>query len=191
VHRAVIAGETQTGVTIMRIVKALDAGPMLDKATRAIGPNETSAEVERDLARMGADLLVRVVDRLAAGPINEIPQDDAAATYAPRLTREDGAIDWRRPAVDVHNLIRGLHPWPHASAFLKGRRYILRRSEVVASAQMPAAPGTVLSSEGDRLIVATGSGSLRIVEIQPEGKRSLTSREFLAGHRIESGAAFS
>ena len=98
----------------MRVVKALDAGPMLATARRPIGPDDTSDEVERDLARIGAPLLVSIVDALAVGTAAEMPQDEAAATYAHRLTREDGIIDWTRPAADIHNLIRGLQPWPHA-----------------------------------------------------------------------------
>src|SRR5262249_23102516 len=131
VHRAVIAGEERTGVTIMRVVKELDAGPTLAAATRPIGPDETSETVERDLARLGATLLARVVDALANDAVPETPQDHAAATYAPRLTKADGAIDWTAPARAIHNRIRGLHPWPHAFTFHRGSRYILLRSGVV------------------------------------------------------------
>jgi len=114
VHRAVIAGETETGVTIMRVVKALDAGPMLAVTRRPIGPDETSEDVERDLALLGARLLVDTIDRLAQGRVDETPQDDAAATYAPRLTRADGVIDWTWPAERVHNVIRGLYQFYQA-----------------------------------------------------------------------------
>src|SRR5205814_7479295 len=113
-------GEIETGITIMRVVKALDAGAMLAVRRRAIDPDETSEAVERDLAELGADLLVTTLDRLAYGPIPEEPQDEAHATYAPRLTKEDGVVDWSRSAVDIHNLIRGLHPWPHAFTFWRG-----------------------------------------------------------------------
>src|SRR5205807_3432328 len=106
VHRAVINGDTETGVTIMRMVKALDAGPMLAVARRPIGPEETSEDVERDLAVTGAGLLVSTISGLADGRGREIPQDDAAATYAPRLTKDDGRIDWTWPAERIHNLIR-------------------------------------------------------------------------------------
>ena len=101
VHRAVMTGDTETGVTIMRVVKALDAGPMMARVTRPIGPEESSDVVERDLASMGAELLVRVVDDLAAGRVAEMPQDDADATYAPRLTKEEGLIDFSQPALDA------------------------------------------------------------------------------------------
>jgi methionyl-tRNA formyltransferase len=189
VHRAIVAGEVSTGVTIMRVVKALDAGPMLAKDHRAIGQDETSEEVERDLARLGSRLLVAVVDQIARGLTQERAQDDAAATYAHRLTKEDGAIDWSWPAVRVHNLIRGLHPWPHAFSVLDGKRFILRRSSVEPGGTT-GQPGTILEAEGDRLIIATGDGHLRVVEIQAEGKRPMSAREFLAGHRLTAGDRF-
>ena len=139
VHRAVIAGELSTGVTIMRVVKALDAGATIVKEHRPIGPDETSDEVERALARIGARLLVAVVDQLARNNAAEWPQNDADATYAHRLTKDDGVIDWNWPAARVHNLIRGLHPWPHAFSFLHGKRFILRRSTVETPG--PEGPG--------------------------------------------------
>ena len=195
VHRAVIAGETGTGVTIMRVVKALDAGGTIVKEHRPIGPDETSAEVERDLARIGARLLVAVVDLIARNNAVEWPQNDTEATYAHRLTKEDGVVDWSWPAAQVHNLIRGLHPWPHAFSFIQGKRVILRRSAVDAAepATSPAPhspPGTILEADGDRLIVAAGDGPIRIIEIQAEGKRPMTARDFLAGHRLAAGDRF-
>jgi methionyl-tRNA formyltransferase len=187
VHRAVIAGEQLTGVTIMRIVKALDAGPVLAATERAIGADETSVDVERDLARLGAGLLVTTLNRLSSGPVHETPQDESRATYASRLTKEDGAVDWSTPADAVHNLIRGLHPWPHAFTFLQGRRYILLRSAVASGT---GRPGEVVEATADRLIVATGAGAVRLLEIQPEGKRPMNAREFLAGHRLGTGDIF-
>jgi methionyl-tRNA formyltransferase len=189
VHRAIIAGERETGVTIMRVVKALDAGPMLAVARRAIDPDETSVEVERDLARLGAALLVSTVDQLAVGEGQETPQDESAATHAPRLTKEDGPIDWSRPAEAVHNLIRGLHPWPHAHTFYQGRRLILLRS-YAASDRTDAASGTVVTARGDDLLVAAGQGVLHIRELQAEGKRPMSPRDFLAGHRVAAGDRF-
>ena len=189
VHRAIVSGERETGVTIMGVVMALDAGPMLAAVRRPIGPDETSAEVEHDLARLGAPLLVRTVDALAIGPVTGTPQDDAAATYAHRLTREDGLIDWVQPAVRVHNLVRGLHPWPHAYAFVGGRRVIILRSTPVPESS-EGSPGTIVAAAGDDLLVATGDGTLRILEIQAEGKRPMAVREFLAGHRLTPGQRF-
>jgi methionyl-tRNA formyltransferase len=186
VHRAVIAGEPETGVTSMRVVRALDAGPMLATAVRPIGEDETSEAVERGLAAAGASLLVATLNRLAEGPLSEVPQDDAGASYAHRLTKEDGLVDWTRSARDVHNLIRGLHPWPHAFTYSDGARIILLASQVVDGG--PGAPGTVLEAQGDRLRIATGVGQIDILELQAEGKRPMRPREFLAGRPLRAGS---
>jgi methionyl-tRNA formyltransferase len=189
VHRAVIAGERETGVTIMRVVQALDAGPVLANVHRLIGPEETSEDVERDLARLGAALLVDTLDGLAAGHLRDQPQDDSQATYAHKLRKDEGLIDWRWTADRLHNMIRGLHPWPHAFTFLGSRRFIVRRSRW-SGEPSPEAPGTVVDAAGDRLAVATGSGVLEITEIQSEGKRPMPAREFLAGHPLSRGERF-
>jgi methionyl-tRNA formyltransferase len=189
VHRAIIAGDAVTGITIMRVVKALDAGPMMAEVRRAIGPNETSEEVERDLSRLGAELLVPTLNAIAEGSARETPQDDSASTYAARLTKEDGIIHWNWPAQRIHDLIRGLHPWPHAYTFVDGSRLILLRS-LPAHEQASGAPGTVAVASGDRLLIATGSGALDILQLQAEGKRPVTTREFLAGHRLQPGTRF-
>jgi methionyl-tRNA formyltransferase len=186
VHRAVMAGEPETGVTIMRVVKALDAGPMLATVRRRIGDEETSEEVEGDLARLGASLLVETVDRLAAGAIHEEPQVDGAATYAPRLTKEDSPIDWTRPARELHDQVRGLHPWPHAHTFVDGKRLIVLRTAVGPDISH-ALPGMVVAARGDQLEIASGVGVLRILHLQMEGRRAMTPREFLAGHPLAMG----
>jgi len=189
IARAIVAGERETGVTIMRVVQALDAGPMLAESRRPIGPDETSDEVERDLAGIGASLLVSTMDRLARGAVDEIAQDDTQSTYAPRLTKEDGLIDWSKPAVDLHNLVRGLHPWPHAFTFLATQRLIIHRTSQ-RSEQSAAAPGEVIEATADRLRVATGAGVLDLLELQAEGKRPMAARDFLTGHPIRPGDRF-
>ena len=187
VHRAVIAGETETGVTIMRVVKDLDAGPMMAVARWPIGPDETSVEVERALAELGAPLLVRVVDELAAGSATETPQDHVRATFAPKIAKEDGAVDWTLPAAAIHNRVRGLHPWPLVSAWIDSARYLIHRT-ALAEGGSAEVGGTILQAAGDRLIVAGGDRRiLRILEIQPEGRRVMSVREFLAGHRLRAG----
>lgn len=189
VHRAVINGDADTGVTIMRVVTRLDAGPMFGAVTRAIGPDETSDAVERDLAETGAALLVTVADQLAAGTAHEEPQDDAAATYASRLTKDEGLIDWSQPAMAIHNRVRGLYPWPHAYTYIDGVRLILLRTRVQPSTG-PAAPGTIVEAGREGLRVAAGDGILEIEDLQPEGKRPMHAREYLAGRPIRPGARF-
>jgi methionyl-tRNA formyltransferase len=191
VHRAVIAGETETGITIMRVVQELDAGPMLATARRPVGPDETSADVERDLAVLGAALAVEVVNRLAAGHAVEIPQDDALATYAPKIQKSESSIDWTLPAPAIHNLVRGLQPWPLVSASIGGVRCLIHRT-TLTDTPATAPPGTIDRAAGDFLGVAAGDGRvLRIVSIQPEGRRAMSAREFLAGHPVASGTPLS
>lgn len=192
VQRAIIAGETETGVTIMRLVREMDAGPTFARRTRPIAPDETSDVVEADLSRLGADLLLEVIDALEAGTAAEHAQDHEAATLAPRLSREEGGIDWRAPATAIHNLVRGLHPWPHAAASFDGSRYLIHRTAVAASSGPDAPePGMLVEASGDRLLVATGhGGALAILEIQPEGRRRLGARAFLAGRRWSPGQRF-
>ncbi|MCE2514976.1 MAG: methionyl-tRNA formyltransferase [Acidobacteria bacterium] len=201
IQRAILAGETRTGVTIIRLVREMDAGPMLARRPLAIGPDATSSAVEQGLAELGADLLLEAVAEIEAGTATETPQDHAAATFAPRLTRDDGRIDWSRPARALHNQVRGLHPWPHAFTYLDGARYLILRSRipeagagdgagVVAGAADPA-PGRLVEASGDRLVAAAGGGSvLAITEIQPEGRRPLPARAFLAGRRWTPGLRF-
>jgi len=190
VHRAVIAGERETGVTIMRVARALDAGAMLASVRRPIDSDETSEAIERDLSELGASLLVEVVDRLAAGPVHEEPQDEALATYAARLTKAEGLIDWTLPSVIIHNRVRGLHPWPHAYTYLDGQRIIVRATRVLDTST-DAVPGTVVSGSHDEIDVATGAGGrLAVLEVQPEGRRAMPVRDFLAGRAIEPGARF-
>jgi methionyl-tRNA formyltransferase len=192
IHRAVMAGETVTGVTIMRVVKALDAGPMLDAVSRSIGPDETSSDVERALAAIGAEALVKAVDALSAGTAREAPQEEAAATYAHRLGKADGIVDWSQPAKTIHNQIRGLHPWPHAYSDLEGERVILLRSHVETEHNLGrnVEAGQIVEAAGDVLGVQTGKGVLRILELQRPGRRPMSSRDFLAGWPLSDGVRF-
>jgi methionyl-tRNA formyltransferase len=188
IHRAIIDGAPETGVTIMRVVRALDAGAMFAHLTRRIGPDETTDMVERDLAELGATLLLDVVERIAAGTATEQPQEEARASYARRITREEGLTDWTLPAPAVHNRVRGLYPWPHAYTYLDGDRLILLKSSVEAGSTT-AAPGTVLAASSDGVRIAAGLGSiLTVTELQAEGKRAMSAREYLAGRPVAVGA---
>jgi len=191
VHRAVINGERETGVTIMRVVKELDAGAMFAKVTRPIGPDETSDVVERDLAELGARLLITIVDQIAAGAAREEEQDASKATYADKLTKEEGLIDWSRPSAVIHNQVRGLYPWPHAYTFVDRQRLIMLKTRMALREGTPhTAPGTINRIEREAIDVATGDGELTIIEVQPEGKRPMPVRDFLAGHRLATGDRF-
>lgn len=192
IHHAVMAGDLVTGVTIMRVVKELDSGPILARVEVPIGPDDTAVHVEREIARQGAGLLLEIVDRLAAGPVTETPQDHALATYAPKLTKADGVISWSKTADHIHNQIRGLTPWPHAYTFVDDTRYILHRSHVGALPPETASPGTIVTASAhEGLLVACGEGTvLEIQALQLEGKRVMSAKEFLATQLLKAGARF-
>ena len=194
IHRAVMAGDAETGVSIMRVVQALDAGGVFAQARRPIGSDETSEDVERDLAELGARLILPVIDALGAGTAVEAPQDEALVTHAPRLTRDDGVIAWGAPAHAIHNRVRGLHPWPHAVTTLHGARVIVLRSSLAPASSPPAAeaqPGEVLAIDRSGVIVQAGDGRpVALLQLQAEGRRALGGRDFAAGARIRPGARF-
>ena len=175
-------------MTIMRVVKALDAGAMLATVTVPVGPEDRTDQIEATLAERGARLLVETLDRLAVGSIPEVGQDEALVSYAPRLTKDEGLVDWSRSARAIHDQIRGLHPWPHAFTFGPRGRLILHRSRVAAGHAGGAPPGTILLGiTPEAVSVATGDGVVELLELQAEGGKVLAARDFLAGHPLAAG----
>ena len=174
----------------MQVVKRLDAGDMLARSFREIGENETSDVVERALAEDGARLLLDVLDRIEAGHLQAEPQEESSATYAARLTKHEGLIDWSLPASVIHNRVRGLYPWPHAYSYLGGARVIVLKTQVRPKADKTSEPGMIVSVTADAIDVATGAGVLAIHELQPEGRRPMQAREFLAGRDVHVGSRF-
>ena len=174
IQRAVIDGERETGVTIMRVVKALDAGDMLANVQRRIGPDETS-DARRARSRRARRHAPRdVVDRLAHGPVREEPQDERARHLRGRLTKAEGRIDWTLPATAIHNRVRGLYPWPHAYTYLDGERLIVLRTSAVEPEADGCRPG---NDRRQRRPTASASPpvtavSVIIREVQPEGRRA-------------------
>lgn len=188
IHRAILAGDTETGVTIMRVVHELDAGPTMAALREPIGSSQTTGEVERILATRGAQLLVDVVERMAEGPVSEEPQPATGVTYADRITKADAPIFWWRPAGQIHNQVRALNPWPLAFTTLDGARLLVVATDARSEAAPAGAlPGTVLAAHGDRFVVAAGHGTVQLLSVKPEGKRAMAAREFLAGHSIPPG----
>lgn len=190
VHRAILAGDHRTGVTIMRVVPALDAGPMLASEAVEIGSEETSAELEARLSSMGARLLLRTLAQLADGPLVETPQDETLVTYAHRLDRAESRLDFAGPAASVHDRIRGLQPWPLAAAMLRGRRVLFHRSQIVSDILDAGSPGVISAIESDGIVVATQPGAVRILELQLEGRQPLPAATFVQGARVTIGAQF-
>jgi methionyl-tRNA formyltransferase len=191
VHRAVINGDHETGVTIMRVVKALDAGPAIAAVTVPIGPDDNTTVVEAALAAKGAELLVQTLDAIEAGTAVETPQDESQATYAPKLSKAEAMVDWTRSAPGIHNQIRGLWPWPHATTYLGGTRFILHRSRL-SSLDHDAEPGTIIrASVIDGVHVACGtSTALELLDVQLEGKRVVSARDLLAAKTLAAGKRF-
>ena len=185
IHRAVMAGETETGITMIRLVAEMDAGPMLARATQTIGPDDTSEELDRSLAELGASLLVETLQAVEDGRVREEEQDHAKATFAPRLTREDSPLNWARPARRLHDQVRGLQPWPLAATYLGGRRLLLLRTRVLDDPGPGRPPGTVLEARGDRLVVQCGeSSTLAVSRLKQAGRGAMETRAFLSGRPI-------
>lgn len=171
IHRAVMAGDAETGVAIMQMEAGLDTGPVLAEARTPIGPEETTGDLHDRLADMGAALIAEVLDRL---PLDAVPQSEDGVTYAAKIDKAEARIDWTRPAAEVDRLIRGLSPFPGAWCEVAGERVKLLRARVVPG---EGAPGAVLGP----LVVACGAGAVEVLELQRQGKRPLPTAEALRG----------
>ena len=185
---SVIDGESRTGVTTMQMDAGLDTGDMLLRSETEILPDETAGELHDRLSVMGAELIVQTLDALAKGELTPEKQDDSKTCYAKMLTKELCAVDWRKSAAEIHNQIRGLSPWPVATAVFDGRKLKLHRSAVSGMEATDAQCGEIIAL--DPLTVQCGSGALELLELQAEGKKRMTAQEYLRGHKIEKGAFF-
>ncbi len=189
INWSILCGDDVTGVTLMQMDEGLDTGPMLATRTTPIAIDETAVELYARLAALGADLVREELPRFFAGELASVTQEDIKATTAPMLKKEMARIDWNRPARAVHDHIRGLQPWPGASTTLAARRLIVHRSTMDGAPALQAgAPGEVVVVTKDRIWVATSAGAVALTEVQLEGKKRQTAREFLAGHPVQPGA---
>ena len=184
---AVINGDAETGITIMRMDEGMDTGDILLTVAEPIGSEDTAGSLFDRLARLGGTTLAQALPRLKAGQLKAVPQDSALATMAPMLTKEEGHLDFRQSASALHCRIRGLDPWPSAYVFLDGARLRLFAPEVVAK-HFNEPPGTILRADTEGLLVASGRDALLIREVQPEGKRRMDAATWLRGARISAGA---
>lgn len=186
IHRAIMAGDTETAVMIMRMEEGLDTGPVCLTDPVPIAPDITTGELHDKLARRGADLIVKALAALEAGQLDCTPQPDEGITYATKIDKAESRIDFTRPASDVHNHVRGLSPFPGAwfEAAPEGgtpERIKVLRTELVDGS---GAPGEALD---DRLAIACGKGAVRLVEVQRAGKRAMTANDFLRGFAVPRG----
>jgi len=189
VHHAILAGDRQTGVSIMQMDTGLDTGPILATRTCTIAPNDTAGSLTDRLAGLGAAALVDTLDALETGTVEARPQDDASATIAPRLSKSQAAVDWARPATEIVRMVRAFDPWPVAHTRVagdSGPAFRIWRAEP-GSGDSTKAPGTVLSCSESALVVAAACGAVRITELQPPGARRMSAAEFLRGRRLAPG----
>jgi methionyl-tRNA formyltransferase len=180
IQRAIMAGDTETGVMVMRMEEGLDTGPVLMAERTPIG-RKTYGDLHDELARLGADLMVRALSALERGSISEQPQPCDGATYARKILKDEARIDWTRSAREIDCLIRGLSPVPGAWCEVKGERLKILYAEPVSGS---GAPGSLID---DKLTVACGDGALRLVRLQRSGKSAMTASELLRGFVLLKG----
>jgi methionyl-tRNA formyltransferase len=181
INRAIMAGDRETGVMVMRMEEGLDTGPVAMTERLPIGIDATAGDLHDNLAELGARLMVHALDALERGALTLTPQAQAGVTYAAKIDKAETRIDWRKPWKSVHDHIRGLSPFPGAWCELGGSRIRVLRTTL---GQGQGAPGTLLD---DQFTVACGSGALRIVELQRAGKQAMTAEEFLRGAQLAPG----
>jgi len=196
VAKAIAEGRTRTGVTIQRVVRKLDAGPVLTRRQAEIAPGETADALEARLAIVGADLAVETLGVIERGEAVETPQDEAKATFAPMLAKTDGAVDFNRSAEDSANHVCAMYSWPGAQAVFAGAK----RSKVLPvtlTAARPGeadspfrGPGEVIEVTADAIVIQTGRGSLLVLRLKPAGKREQTAAEFANGYHVVPGDRF-
>ena len=208
VNWAIANGDEETGVTVMRMVEAMDAGPILLAVREPILPDETASELSVRLAEVGAAALVEALALLSVGQGTEVEQDHDAATYAPKIDRETARIDWSRSAREVADLVRGMDEVPGAWSTLRGAPVKLFRPTIASEEPLPeppdptanggqpptgrpARPGTVLDAHVDRgVVVATADGAVRFGEVQPPGKRRMSAADWINGRGVHAGQRF-
>lgn len=187
----VINGEEKTGVTIMQMAKGMDTGDILLQKEVVLDEKETGGSLFDRLMETGAELIVEVLPKIEAGELTPVVQKEELATYAGKITKDMGNIDFAKSAVTIERLIRGLNPWPSAFTHYKGKILKIWEADVVsecANAENPV-PGTVIAMDKESFTLATGEGALRIRSLQPEGKKRMSCAEFMRGYEVKVGEA--
>lgn len=187
----VINGEEKTGVTIMQMAKGMDTGDILLQKEVVLDEKETGGSLFDRLMETGAELIVEVLPKIEAGELTPVVQKEELASYAGKITKDMGNIDFAKSAVTIERLIRGLNPWPSAFTHYKGKILKIWEADVVsecANAENPV-PGTVIAMDKESFTLATGEGALRIRSLQPEGKKRMSCAEFMRGYEVKVGEA--
>ena len=181
---AVLDGLEESGVTAMYLCREMDAGDIIDVSKTPIGENETAGELLERLAELGADLLSKTLTRFEKeGKLPAVPQNPAQVTYAPMLDKTMCPIDWTKTALQVHNHVRGLHPWPVATMVLQGKKYKVHATRVVPGS---GKPGQILGLTKTGLVVACGEGAVEVTSLQAEGGKRMAAPDYFRGHPLES-----
>ena len=184
---AIMRGEKETGVTTMFMDEGLDTGDMLLRETLPITQAMTAAELHDAMMKLGADVLEKTLFSLSEGTLKRTPQDDALSTYAPLLDKAVGRIDWKKPAQEIHDLVRGLNSWPGADTMLAGQKFKIWRTRL---AEGTAEPGEIVSVTKQGLLVGTGEGMLEILELQAPSKKKMAAGDYVRGHGLQLPARF-
>jgi methionyl-tRNA formyltransferase len=190
IHRALLAGDEVTGVSIMAMDAGLDTGPVFLVRKTPIAPTDTTGALHDRLASLGAEALLVALDRLAGGDLVATPQPSDGVSYATKIAKDEARIDWQQPAAAIDRQIRAFDPYPGATTTLGGEPYKFWACTPAASAPDQGRPGELLAVEGDRLAVACGEGALWITSLQRAGGKRLATRDFLAGTPLAAGAVF-
>ena len=185
---AIVRGETKTGVTTMQMDEGLDTGDTLLMAETAISPEDNALTLGSRLSRIGADLLVETIRGIRDGSLKPAPQA-GEPSYAPIIRKDDGRIDWKSSAVDLFNLARGMFPWPGAFGFFRGEKITMIRTRVLDE-DARGVPGRIKEVAGDELRIATGRGTLSVIELRPEGRKTMSGAAFVRGRRLSGGMQF-
>lgn len=180
IQRAILNGDKETGVTIMQMAAGMDTGDILLKKAVPIGENDTTGQLFERLAYLGGELLVDALEALAAGRLQREKQNEAEATYAPMLSKTDEIIDWQKPAYILHNQVRGLNPTPGAYTFFNGERLKIWETQVLDDNQNRPA-GNVLKVDGEGLVISCQEGALKLLTVQPAGKKIMSFKDFVNG----------
>ena len=190
INWAIINGETETGVTTMKMNAGLDTGDILLSRKVPIRNKDDAQSLHDILAHQGSSLVLETLCQLDSGSLDATAQNSDLSSYAPKLTKDDGLIKWNQPAVKIHNLVRGLTPWPGAFSFLGSKRFKICKTETKIC-DLPNQPGVILRISGHGIEVGTQKNRIVITELQPEGKKRMHVKSFLAGHKLIIGNKFS
>lgn len=186
-HRVLLNGETETGITTMKMVRTLDAGDILLQKSISIGPNETVGELHDRLCLLGSDLLLKTLEAYRAGTMIPVAQDETKVSFAPPIVDLDQKVQWQKSAAVIKNQIRGLNPWPVAYTVYRNQIWKLWQVQVLSTTGCTATPGEILKITVDGILIQCGQGELLLTEIQPSGKKRMNTADYLRGNPVQVG----